>query len=124
MGGGSSGTPGTPGTLGANERAKPAPLGRHAGWVYNTNGQIWAIFEDSDGAARAVRVGDEIGGYTIKAIAQDYVVLADGDGQEQKIKLQGLDTFQGKTRNVTIDANPGAAGAAPGGAGVPAWGAP
>lgn len=126
MGGGA--TPGTPGggtPVAANERAKPAPIGRHAGWVYNTNGQIWAIFEDSDGAARAVRVGDEIGGYTIKAIAQDYIILADGEGKEQKIKLQGLDTFQGKPRGVTIDAAPGAAGANPGGGPanpVPAWG--
>lgn len=113
-----------PGNNGSGtERTKQAPLGRHAGWVYNTNGQIWAIFEDSDGTARAVRVGDEVGGYTVKAIAQDYIILTDAEGKDQKIKLQGLDTFQGKTRNVTIDATPGnnGGGNAPP---PPAWGAP
>jgi hypothetical protein len=111
-GGGGGGWKPGPGNTGGTqpaggERVREAPVGRHAGWIYSSNGQIWAIFEDSDGAARAVRVGDEIGGYRVKAIAQDHIILADADGREQKLKLQGLDTFQGKSRGVTIDANPG-----------------
>ncbi|HOS43986.1 MAG TPA: hypothetical protein PK794_09870, partial [Armatimonadota bacterium] len=106
------------GGAGMTERPREAPIGRHAGWVYNNNGQIWAIFEDSTGAARAVRVGDEISGYRVKAIAQDYLVLTDADGRDQTLKLQGLDTYPGKMPGVTIDAAPGAAPAD----GGPVWG--
>jgi hypothetical protein len=105
------------------EHRVDAPIGRHAGWMYNTNGQVVAIFEDSDGNARAIRVGDEIEGLRVKAIAQDSLILVDGGGHEKRLKLQGLDTYQGKTtRNVAIDATPGVPGA-PAAPAPPAWGA-
>jgi hypothetical protein len=93
-------------------RFKEPPVGRHAGWIYNVNGQVVAIFEDNTGTARAVHVGDDLGGWLVKAIAPDYLLLVDQNGHEQKLKLQGLDTYQGKSRELEVEA----------GAGMPAWG--
>jgi len=88
------------------------PVGRHAGWIYNSNGQVIAIFEDNDGIAKAVRVGDEVEGMTVKTIAPDFIVMVDQDGKEHKLKLQGLDTYPGKSKGKDVEATPA----------MPAWG--
>jgi hypothetical protein len=87
---------------------KAAPIGRHAGWIYNSNGQVWAVFVDNKGVAQAVTVGTPVaGGMHVKAISPQYLVLADdATGREERIKLEGLDTYQGKTRETTVDATP------------------
>jgi hypothetical protein len=78
---------GTPGT--AIERTVDAPPGRYAGWLYNSNGQVAAIFEDRDGNARAVRVGDEIEEYRVQVITRDALILVDGRGRERRVVMQG-----------------------------------
>lgn len=106
---------GNPITLTTTIIPKEAPIGRLAGWIFNNNGQIVAIFEDADGITRTVRVGDQVGGYTVQSITPDMLVMVDDKGAVQKLKLQGLDTYQGKSRMVNIDAVPTTA--------APAWGA-
>lgn len=101
------------GSTSANERERDLPIGRHAGWIYNSNGQVIAILEESDGTVRSVRIGDEVGNYRVKAITSDTLVLVDIDtGREQQLKLQGLDTFPTKSKTVEVEATPA----------MPAWG--
>ncbi|MHB9026880.1 MAG: hypothetical protein ACYC7E_22325 [Armatimonadota bacterium] len=87
---------------------KKPPMGRHAGWIYNSNGQVWAVFVDSNGVAKSVTVGTPVaGGMHVKAISPQYLILADdATGREERIKLEGLDTYQGKTRETTVEATP------------------
>ena len=91
------------------------PAGRLAGWIFNNNGQIVAIFEDTDGVAHTVHVGDDVAGYHVKAIMPDIITLVDKDGVEHQLKLQGLDTYPGKSRTVNVNSVPTTA--------APAWGA-
>ncbi len=88
------------------------PLGRHAGWIYNSNGKVMAIFEDNDGNAKAVGVGDPVDDMTVKVITPTYIILADADGKEHKIPLQGLDSYLGKSRAKDVEVTPK----------MPAWG--
>lgn len=96
---------------GPTVRDVPQPVGRHAGWIYSTNGQVVAIFEDRDGVTRSVRVGDDVGGLRVKAITPDALVLVDDAGREQRIRLQSLQSFQGRSRTTDVEATP-----------APAWG--
>ncbi|MHB9132498.1 MAG: hypothetical protein ACYDBB_15615 [Armatimonadota bacterium] len=101
-------------TGGATAPKKPS-VGRHAGWIFNSHGQVVAIFEDREGNAKAIKVGDDVEGMRVKAILPDRIVLVDDtSGREETVKLQGLDTYQGKTREVDVTATPAA----------PRWGAP
>jgi hypothetical protein len=102
--------------IGYNPTPKPYPIGRNAGWIYNSNGHFVAIFEDRDGNARTVTVGSTIEDMRVKAITPEYLVLVDANGREQQLRLQGLDTYQGKTRNVDVEATPTPK--------VPNWGTP
>lgn len=93
-------------------QAEP-PVGRMAGWIYN-NGQIIAIFEDVDGITRSLRVGDPVGNLTVKTITPEYMVMVDENGVKHTLKLQGLDSYAGKSRTVNVVATPAPAG-------TPAW---
>jgi len=86
--------------------AQAPPVGRHAGWIYNSNGQIIAIFEDAAGNARSLHVGDSVEDKRVKAISPEYLVLVDDAGREQQLKLQGLETYPGKTRTTDVTATP------------------
>ncbi len=79
-----------------------APLGRMAGWIYNNNAQIVAIFEDQDGITHSVRVGDSVGNLKVTAITPEYMVVVDDNGDKHTLKLQGLDTFGGKKHLVNV----------------------
>jgi hypothetical protein len=83
-----------------------SPVGRHAGWIYNSNGQVVAIFEDNDGTAKAVRVGDEFDGFVVKVITPEYLLLKDQDGKEIKVPLQGTDSYLGKSRAKDVEVTP------------------
>jgi len=106
----------TPGSVTATAtHPLPPPAGRLAGWIYNNNGQIVAIFEDADGISHSVHVGDQVGNLTVKSITQDTLVMVDQDQNEQQLKLQGLENYTGKSRTTTIDATPSPM--------APTWGA-
>lgn len=91
-----------------NVERKPAPaqLGRFAGWLYNSEGQVVAIFEDGNRNTRAVRVDDLLmvvtNGRTrqmrVKAISPEYITLIDqATGDEQAISLQtDLNEYSGQ----------------------------
>lgn len=81
-----------------NVERKPAPpqLGRFAGWMYNSDGQVVAIFEDENRNSRAVRVDDLLmvldGGrmrqMRVKAISPEYLILVDqATGDEREVPL-------------------------------------
>jgi len=78
-------------TFTTDKKPLPNPFGRHAGWIYNTNGQAVAIFEAADGYTRAVRVGDtdNLGGRRVKAITESYLILEDSfTGEEERYPLE------------------------------------
>lgn len=78
-------------------RDAPPQLGRFAGWLYNNEGQVVAIFEDEQRNTRAVRVDDLLmvqdGGrmrqMRVKAISPEYIILVDqATGDEREVPLQ------------------------------------
>jgi len=84
------------------------PIGRHAGWIFNNdNGQIVALFEDRDGIAHTVHVGDQVSGFKVLAITPEYLLMQDiNKGRDIKLKLQGLDTYQGNKGTKGVQATP------------------
>ena len=86
------------------------PIGRAAGWIFNNDsGQIVALIDDRDGNAQMVHVGDSISDCKVLAITPEYLLLQDIKGNEVKLKLQGLDTYQGNKGTKNVQANPAAA---------------
>lgn len=80
------------------KKSAPPQIGRFAGWLYNSEGQVVAIFEDDNRNTRAVRVDDELTvqdegrmrQMRVKAISPEYIVLVDLlDGTEKEVPLQG-----------------------------------
>ena len=102
--------PGTP-FLASGAPVEP-PIGRMAGWIFNTNGQIIAIFEDVDGVTHSLRAGDPVGNYRVTTITPEYMMLMDANHIKHKVKLQGLDSYAGGSRTVNVVATP---------TGTPAW---
>jgi len=78
------------------------PPGRHAGYVYSEGGKVYAIFEDQTHNPHVVSVGDDLNGFTVKAISYNSMTLSDGD-HDYVLKLQPIDTFQWGAA-VSIDA--------------------
>jgi hypothetical protein len=83
------------------ERARAAILARYSGWVYNSNGQAFALIE-ADGLARSLRVGDQLEGYTVTSIADDSLTLRAASGDTLTLPLHELG------RGMAGDAYPGA----------------
>ncbi len=88
-------------------------VGRMAGWIYNNNGQIIAIFEDADGIARNVHVGDKVNDLTVTTITPESMELVDSNGVLHKLKMQGLDSYSGPNRTVNVTTTPAASSTAP-----------
>lgn len=82
------------------ERARKAIEARYAGWVYNANGQVFALVE-ANGTARTLRVGDTLEGYTVTMIADDSLTLRAESGDALTLRLHDLG------RGMTVDAAPG-----------------
>ncbi len=96
----------------ASAPAEPQ-VGRMAGWIFNNNAQIVAIFDDVDGITHSVRVGDQVGDLTVKTITPEYMVVVDENGVKHTLKLQGLDSYGGKSRTVNVIATPSSSTATP-----------
>ena len=96
-------------------RRQGQAFGRMAGWIYNSNGQITAIFEDTDGIAHSVHVGDQIGNLTVKSISPEFMEIVDDNGSAHKLKMQSLDNYAGANRTVNVVPTPSP---------TPAWRAP
>jgi len=80
------------------------PPGRNAGYVYSEGGKVYAIFEDQTHQPKAVSVGDQLNGYTVKAISYNSLTLTNGI-RDFQLKLQPIDTFQWGSET-TVDADP------------------
>jgi len=67
----------------------PPPIGRFAGTIYNSNGQLLAIFEDRDGISHQVHVGDQVGNLMVKTVEPEVMVVVDNEKIEHRLKLHG-----------------------------------